>query len=473
MSNPATTSTKRQLQQSPEVTTIRPHTRSKSSTPYKSKLDLIRESQSIIKDQNSAQRWLIKQELIIPSEQIMAATITMALLYISNGKYDQKELINGSHTVAICLNNIHLAPSPDEITKKVASKIESRLSELDNQIQIALASHNTQCTDNNPADQSAPPINSKEQATEYPATSGAFTSDTPADPNNITYFLLQLSTTGNIPVALKNGICTSAYLIKNTSNTNTVNSITNLIKQQLDNVTKQITTKTNMLHNLVQDVTTTATTIKDNTLKMATHLNQPAPATYAAILQTATNPEHVDVIARGFNADKQLLFIVDKTLPNTPLTDLTEKDLVTKANMALELMDNPSTNKPMLVSFITAKKLRNGNILFQLNSIQATMWLQNLLTYSSNANICSKLYHVIAEFVPILFDAGTDHSHKLLEVSNSLTSSSITWSKYVKPPHLRSANQRTAHIIIGFSSEEDANKTIQHGLYVEGKHAAI
>ena len=331
--------------------------------------------------------------------------------------------------MAICLDNIHLAPSPGEIAKKVASKIESRLSELDNQIQIALTSHNTQCTNNNPADQSTPPVNSKEQATKYLATSGAFTSDTPADPNNITHFLLQLSTTSSIPVAIKNGIHASAYLIKNTSNTNTMNSITNLIKQQLDDVIKQITTKTNMLHNLVQDVTTTATTIKNNTLKMATHLNQPTPATYAAILQTATNPEHVDVIARGLNADKQLLIIVNKTLPNTPLTDLTKKDLVTKANMALELMDDPSTNKPMLVSFITAKKLRNGSILFQLNSIQATMWLQNpdvqkefSLTYSSNANIHNKLYHIIAEFVSISFDVGTNHSHKLLEVSNSLTS---------------------------------------------------
>ena len=278
----------------------------------------------------------------------MAATLTMALSYLSNSKYDQKELINGSWAVAICLDNIYLAPSPDKIAKKVASKIESRLSELDNQIQIALASHNTQSTDDNPADQSAPPINSKEQATEYLTTSRAFTSDTPADPNNITHFLLQLSTTSNIPIAIKNGIRASAYLIKNTSNTNTTNSITNLIKQQLDDITKQLTTKTNMLHNLVQNVTTTATTIEDNTLKTATHLNQPAPATYTAIVQTATNPEHVDIIARGLNANK-LLIVIDKTLPNTPPTDLIKKDLVTKANMALELMDDPSTNKPMLV----------------------------------------------------------------------------------------------------------------------------
>ena len=149
--------------------------------------------------------------------------------------------------------------------------------------------------------------------------------------------------------------------------------------------------------------------------------------------QAATNSEHTDIITRGFNADKQLLIFTDKTLPNTDPTDLTEKDLVTKANMALELMDDIPTNKPEIISFITAKKLCNRNVLFQSNSTQATAWLRNpdiqkefLLTYSSNANICNKLHHVIAEFVPISFDAGTDHSHTMLEANNSLTTSSIT-----------------------------------------------
>ena len=235
----------------------------------------------------------------------------------------------------------------------------------------------------------------------------------------------------------------------------------------MDDVTKQLITKTNTLHNLIQDVTSTATTIKDNTLKIATHLNQSTPVTYAAVAQAATNSEHMDVIARGLNTDKQLLIFADKTLPNADSTDLTEKDLVTKANMALELMNNTPTIKPKIVSFITTKKLQNGNILFQLNSTQATVWLRNpnvqkefLLTYSSNANICNKLHHVIAEFIPISFDVGTDHSHTILEVNNSRTTGSITWTKYVKPPHLHSSNQRNTHIIIGLSNKEDANKII-------------
>ena len=115
MSNPAITSVMRQSRQSSETTTIRPQTQSQYSTPHKSRADLIRESQSIIKDQDTAQQWLTKQELVIPGEQITVINLTMALLYISNGKYDQKELINGSHTVAICLGNLNTTPNPDEI----------------------------------------------------------------------------------------------------------------------------------------------------------------------------------------------------------------------------------------------------------------------------------------------------------------------------------------------------------------------
>ena len=93
-----------------------------------------------------------------------------------------------------------------------------------------------------------------------------------------------------------------------------------LIKQKMDDVTRQLITKTNTLHNLVQ----TARTIKDNAMKTVTHLNQSTPATYAAVAQAATNSEHVDIIARGLNTDNQLLIFTDKTLPNADPTDLTE-----------------------------------------------------------------------------------------------------------------------------------------------------
>ena len=395
MSNPAITSAERQSRQPSETTTIRPQTRSQSSAPHKSRADLIHKSQSIIKDQDAAQRWLTKQELVIPGEQITVANLTMALLYISNGKYDQKGLINSSRAVAICLGNLNTTPNPDEIAIRVTSTIEPKLAVLDNQIKEILRYNNTQIDSSSTADstqQALPLINSKEQATEYFTNCGVFNPDSPTN-LNITQFLLQLSTTNGTPTNVKDGICASALLIenKNTDSSTTANNITDLIKQQMDDITRQLITKTNTLHNLVQDVTSTATTIKDNTMKTVTHLNQSTPATYAAVAQAATNSEHADIIARGLNADKQLLIFADKTLSNADPTDLTKKDLVTKANMALELMDDTPTNKLEIVSLITAKKLCNGNILFQLNSTQATAWLRNpdvqkefLLTYSSN-----------------------------------------------------------------------------------------
>ena len=98
----------------------------------------------------------------------MVATLTMAFLYISNGKYNQKELINGSCVVAICLDSLHSTPNLDEITKKVASELEIKFSELDNQIQRALATNTPHNTTNDTPSQVQEPtlqINSKEQAT--------------------------------------------------------------------------------------------------------------------------------------------------------------------------------------------------------------------------------------------------------------------------------------------------------------------
>ena len=118
------------------------------------------------------------------------------------------------------------------------------------------------------------------------------------------------------------------------------------------------------------------------------------PITYAATAQGSTRPEVAEVLARGLNSDKQLLIYLDKSLAGPSPIDLTEKDLVAKANTALELMRVPSNNKPSSIIFIAAMKMHNGNVIYQLNSTHAAVWLYNtevqkafLLTYSSMANI--------------------------------------------------------------------------------------
>jgi len=51
-----------------------------------------------------------------------------------------------------------------------------------------------------------------------------------------------------------------------------------------------------------------------------------------------------------------------------------------------------------------------------------------------------------------------------------LAEQSIAFSKYIKPPHLRTENQRVAHVTIGFNHREDANFAIRNGMFIEGKH---
>ena len=55
--------------------------------------------------------------------------------------------------------------------------------------------------------------------------------------------------------------------------------------------------------------------------------------------------------------------------------DLTEKDLVAKANTALDLMEIEDGNRPTQVTLLAARRIQNSNILYQLNSTQAAEWL--------------------------------------------------------------------------------------------------
>ena len=153
----------------------------------------------------------------------------MARLYTSNGKYNQKELINGSCVVAICLGNLNTIPNPDEIAIRVASTIEPKLTVLDNQNKEILKYNNTQIDSSSTADstqQALPLINLEEQATEYFTNCGVFNPDLPTD-HNITQFLLQLSTTNGRPTNVKDGIHASALLIKN-KNTDSSTTASNM-----------------------------------------------------------------------------------------------------------------------------------------------------------------------------------------------------------------------------------------------------
>lgn len=201
---------------------------------------------------------------------------------------------------------------------------------------------------------------------------------------------------------------------------------------------------------------------------------------YANAAKQHVPPAHEAIIARGEQTAKQILIQRDPKSADESLSNLTEKELVAKANTTLELMDTDSLEMPPGVAFIGAKKMRNGNILYQLNTHDAGHWIQTedvqksfMENYGGTARMQNKLHYVIAEFVPITFIEDSSFMHARIEEESAIPAKSIVFSKYIKPAHLRSNNQKVAHVTFGFNSRHAANEAIQAGLFIEGKHVDI
>ena len=259
------------------------------------------------------------------------------------------------------------------------------------------------------------------------------------------------------------------------------NQLTNIIKEDITlTITKHIDMQLALIHEKLTMLQRNANANANASAQITAPNITSAQATYASVAQNAVKADLADMVAKSIISDKQILICLDKTATSSPNTDLMELTLVTKANTTVKLMAETEEPKPTDVKFIAAKILHNGSVLYQLNSVQAASWLRNptiqkafLKTYSSSAYICNKLFHIIAEFTPTTFNAGSEHAHAILEANNSLNPGAVIWSKYIKPPQLQSPNQRSAHVLIGLSTKEDINKIIQDGLYIEGKHIPI
>ncbi|KNZ77458.1 hypothetical protein J132_05416 [Termitomyces sp. J132] len=88
--------------------------------------------------------------------------------------------------------------------------------------------------------------------------------------------------------------------------------------------------------------------------------------------QAARRAEREDVERRAKDRTRQL--IVDNTEGGRGWKDLTEKELIEKAKVAKELMGIQGMDSPE-IEFLSARKLRNGGVLYKLNSTDAAKWL--------------------------------------------------------------------------------------------------
>ena len=248
-------------------------------------------------------------------------------------------------------------------------------------------------------------VRSKHQAIAYLAAGDYIVPDKPTDLHILAHVLLQLGATNKSPKPITDGIRAVAFLIEDTHNQLTADRIAEAIKSQLGEQMEGFNSDMEAMRDAVEHVTDAAKTItrkmdefKDEFQETTEQLTQAtqeltekttettiaapvlaqvqAPITYAAVAQQSA---HAEVIARGAVADKQILVQRNKNgtgSADNALPDLTEKELVTKANTALDPMGWEGLDKPRHTAFIAARKLRNGDILYQVNETMAAEWLR-------------------------------------------------------------------------------------------------
>ncbi|KAJ7503357.1 hypothetical protein B0H11DRAFT_1711140, partial [Mycena galericulata] len=136
------------------------------------------------------------------------------------------------------------------------------------------------------------------------------------------------------------------------------------------------------------------------------------------------------------------------------LAKLSEKELVEKANLALDLAKTAlgDNTAPNAAAFVGARRLRSGAVVFHLTTAAAAEWIR--LPQRMNAFLAGmggtsvfkpRSYSVVVEFVPVTFDPALANAFAVIEDANGLGRNELVQARYIKPLERRHAGQRSAH----------------------------
>lgn len=197
---------------------------------------------------------------------------------------------------------------------------------------------------------------------------------------------------------------------------------------------------------------------------------------YAAITRTHLPNTHATNITRNNDRRRQFTILPASNEDDMGLDALTELDIIAKLNLAYETMKVGKDLAPPTIRFAGVRRMRKGGIVFEVNSDAAADWLQNeehqtdfTNHFSAKTRVHGYQFRVLAEFVPISFDAGASNATRNIEEANDLPAGSIAEIGWVKKIEKRTATQQVAHLKISFTTIEQANKAIGKGLTIQGK----
>jgi hypothetical protein len=189
---------------------------------------------------------------------------------------------------------------------------------------------------------------------------------------------------------------------------------------------------------------------------------------------------HVDAVARIALIRRQVVLGRADDEGADPFKDSSEKDIVAKAHMAVELMAKDGLERAASIKFLHARKIGRGGAILVTTTEEDAAWLRQEGTMSmfaekmggavsARADLCM----LVAEYVPISFDPVPFTALGQVERDNGLEKGALREARYIKPTQFRKPTQRSAHMLMGFANPDQANMAIRRGLVIEGKKVSL
>jgi len=360
-------------------------------TLRKNKDDIVKESQSTIKDPDSAKKWLIENDILIKGEEYTMSMMTAALFQLCSGKFPQpKEMINGMRAIATCMEEIIQTRHTTDTLDTIKEQVEDIVKEAKDAIEGLV---------------------------------------------------------GGVKTAMKE----TEERLKKQGEGRGKEDVEKIIEKAVQSATKPSYAQ------ILGNGSDPRTASKDLQIKNDT--------------KARTQLQQRQIILDGDEATKE------------QAGKLTPKELILKANLALEKLDGDmadvlhedNNERPDDAKFVAARILKNGGILFEMESENGAEWLKNTeitknfeKCFPGNVSIKGKTYQVVVQFLPVRLKNRLEELITAIEKENNLSEGSIVNAKWLRNPDNWGASQTKAHAVLSVKFRREANDIINNGALIDG-----
>jgi hypothetical protein len=272
------------------------------------------------------------------------------------------------------------------------------------------------------------------------------------------------------------------------------------IRDTIETATSEITTEatsilSNLAENAIKSISEIEAKCQDLVLKAQEHVNSEESATipphglplhagptYADMLKKDGPPGLPDdnrlraLLAKEGMMKKQILIDGIEGIQNDS-TELTPKLIVAKANLAIELMEDPDSEshsaKPQEAKIVSAKILSNKGVILEALNEETAAWLRHRAVdfvkgMGSQASLKDRSIHLVLEFVPTTINDQLPNLLQAIESENQLSRGTIRSVRWMRAPANWRPDQKSAHVILTTNDTPSANSILKNGLIIEG-----